>query len=327
MLRHKIILFLIYTLTGFTVAHGLLLFVMTNNHILYTNITFHYSDSFIWYLFFFGMPFLVGLTFYFLIKNIQISKAVKILFLVIVLLQTGFTITATCLNSRYWGYAFKRHVVFKEVAKAEQILNCTNVTNSNFTGIVPLHYIPDTLDLMKNLDGRQDPYYGNLDRPFMVFQDHSHIYGDLYDLSTIYHDEKYNISNVILHSIDRQIQATQVIDKSDTEYYDQLGELNGIVTEFMDIDSTLFIFASFNGREISNDHYPFYEFLFVNENGNYILTKYQKYYTDIAGIEGIEYVNIAPLFSLLLTIVGIIALIVILLIKRIFCKKERNEYF
>lgn len=331
MLKNKIIVFLIYTLTGFTIAHGLLVFVIANNRTLYANITFHYSDSFIWYLFFFGIPFLAGLAFYLFLKNKKILKGVKILFSVIVLLQLGFTITATCLNSRYWGYAFKRPVIFKEVAKAKRVLNSSYVTNCDSARIRPLYCIPASVDLLENLDGREDPYYGNLDRPFMVFQDHSHIHGYLYYFSDIFHDENYNISDTVLHIIDKQIQATQIIDKSDTEWYDQLGEIRGIVTEFMTSDSILYIFASFQGREVANDHYPFYEFLFINKNGNYTLTKIQKYYTDVAGIEGREYANIAPVFSLLLTVLGIIAMTVILLIKIITLqiaqpnKKNRQE--
>ena len=324
MLRHRIIAFLTYFFAGFTVAHGLLVFVITNNRTLYANITFHYSDSFIWYLFFFGIPFLAGLVFYLFLKNRKISKVFKVLFAVIVLLQLGFTITATCLNSRYWGYALKRPVIFKEVTKAMTILNCTNVTNCDSTGIKPLHYVCDTIDLFKNLDGRKDPYYGSLDRPFMIFQDNSHIHGDLYDFPKIFQDENYNVSDAVLHTIDKEIQATQIIDKSDTEWYDQLGELHGIATEFMTSDSVLYIIASFRGREVSNDHYPFYEFLFVNKNGSYTLTKTQKYYTDIAGIEGVEYANIAPLFSLLLTVIGIIAVIVIFVIKTILRKIKKS---
>lgn len=324
MFKHKITAFLIYTIAGFTVAHGLLVFVIMSNHTLYTSIAFHYSDSFIWYLFFFGIPFLAGLAFYLFLENRKISKILKVLFVVIVLLQLVFTITATCLNSKYWGYALKRPVIFKEVTKSIQILNSSYVTNYDSAGIKPLYCIPDTIDLLKNFDGRQDPYYGNLDRPVMVFQDHSHIHGDLCYFPEIFQDENCNIPDTVLHTIDKQIQTIQIIDKSDAECYDQFGELHGIVTEFMTSDNVLYIFANFKGREISNDHYPFYEFLFINKNGNYTLTKVQKYYTDIAGIEGVEYVNIAPLFSLLLTVIGIIAMVVILLIKITIDQLKRN---
>ena len=43
--------------------------------------------------------------------------------------------------------------------------------------------------------------------------------------------------------------------------------------------------------------HPFYEFLFIRENGSYNLTKKQKHYTYFAGIEGLECDNLAPIFS------------------------------
>jgi hypothetical protein len=65
----------------------------------------------------------------------------------------------------------------------------------------------------------------------------------------------------------------------------------------------------------SNDHYPFYEFLFIEDGNSYKLIKYQKIYTDFAGIEGVEYGHLAPFISLSLTLLGIVVSIIIIVMK------------
>lgn len=216
--------------------------------------------------------------------------------------------------------------MFKEIASANTILQCSKVTNYDSTGLKPLYVVIDTTENFENLYGRKDPYYGNVDRPFMVFQDNSHKYGDLYDFSNVYYDTTKNLTSNELESIDTQIQKTGIIDKGEQKFnYDHLGQLNGVITKFQTVDNTTYIFAGLRGREVSNDHYPFYEFLFVEKNGSYNLIKKQKYYTDVAGIEGLEYANIAPVFSLLLTILGIVILTILLTINKIMTNRIKKN--
>lgn len=152
----------------------------------------------------------------------------------------------------------------------------------------------------------------------MVFQDNPHKYKDLYNFSNVYYDTTKNISSNELKSIDVQIQKTRSLDKGEQKfYYDHLGQLNGVVTKFQTTDKKTYIFAGLQGNQVSNDHYPFYEFIFIEKNRNYNLIKKQKYYTDFAGIEGLKYTNISPVFSLLLTMFGIIVLTIIFIINKI----------
>ena len=323
--RQKIIDNILYISTGFTVGHGLLFLMILANRNLYSTLSYHYSDNITWYVLMFGLPLIAGIAFYFWIKKKNISKGIKILFGIIFILQLAFTITSATKNLEYWGYVFKRPTIFKELSSATTILQCSRVTNYDSTGIKPLYVVNDTTDNFENLFGRKDPYYGNVDRPFMVFQDNSHRHGDLYDFPNVYYDTARNIPSNELVSIDNQIQKTGIIDKGEQKFnYDHLGQLNGVVTKFQATDNRTYIFAGLRGREVSNDHYPFYEFLFVEKNENYNLSKKQKYYTDFAGIEGLEYANIAPVFSLLLTILGIIAMIIILTVNKIMTNRRKK---
>ena len=324
--RQKIIDAIIYISTGFTVGHGLLFLMIVANRNLYSTLSYHYSDNITWYVLMFVLPLILGVSFYFWIRRKIIAKGIKILFGFIFILQLAFTIISATKNLDYWGYAFKRPTIFKEITNANTILQCSKVTNYDSTGLKSLYVVIDTTENFENLFGRKDPYYGNVDRPFMVFQDNSHKHGDLYDFSNVYYDTTKNLPSNELESIETQIQKTGIIDKGEQKFnYDHLGQLNGVLTKFQTVDNKTYIFAGLRGREISNDHYPFYEFLFIEKNGSSILIKKQKFYTDFAGIEGLEYSNIAPIFSLMLTIVGILVLTILLTINKIMTNRKRKN--
>jgi len=257
--RQKTIDILIYTATGFTIAHGLLSFLTVFNRQLYHNISLHYSDSLTWYFLFFLVPLLAGLTFFLWVRNKYISKGLKFLFGASLILQLSFTLTASIKNYNYWGYALKRPAVFNEILDADKVLTCSRVSNIDSTGIKSLHVVIDTTKSMDNLYGRRDLYYGTSDRTFMVFQDRAHINRYLHDFSEIYNNPNLKASESILRSIDLQIQASKLIDKGDRNWNTE--QLSGIITEFLTVNNTKFVFAGLSGGEVSNDHHRFYEFL------------------------------------------------------------------
>ncbi len=322
MTRQKTIDILIYTATGFTIAQGLLSFLTVGNRQLYDTISLHYSDSLTWYFIFFLFPLLAGLTVYFWLKNKYIFKGLKILFGSLLILQLVFTVTASIMNYNYWGYAFKRPVVFNEILKADKVLTCSPISNIylDSAGIKPFHVVIDTTKSKDNLCGRKDFYYGISDRIFMIFQDRAHINGHLYDFPKIYNNPDLKTSKIILKNLERQIQESNLIDIGATQ-----GQLNGIVTELVTVDNANYIFVGLHGGEVSNDHYPNYEFLFVEKNNQYELIKKQRFYTDVAGIEGLEYANIAPFFSLLLTAIGLVGAIIIGTTNRIIKSRKQTD--
>jgi hypothetical protein len=324
--RQKIIDAIIYISTGFTVGNGLLFLVIVANRDLYRTLIYHYSDNIIWYVMMFGLPLILGIAFYLGIKRGRNAKGIKILFGIIFIFQLVFTIISAIKNIDYWGYAFKRPTVFKEIESANKILQCSKVINYDSTGLKPLYVLIDTTSKFENSFGRKDPYYDNVGRAFMVFQYNSYSYGGLYDFLDIYYDTTKNLPVNELESIDKQIQKSGIVVKGEQKFeYDHLGQFEGVITKFKATDNKTYIFAGLNGREVSNDHYPFYEFLFVEKNEKYNLIKKQIYYTDLAGIEGLEFANILPLFSLLLTIAGIVVMTILLTINKIKANTKRHQ--
>lgn len=125
-------------------------------------------------------------------------------------------------------------------------------------------------------------------------------------------------------SIDKQINESKLVDQGEIKW-DTSGQLNGIITEFITEDNEKYIFAGLNGGQVSNDHYPKYEFLFAENNNQYELIKKQRFYTDIAGIEGLEYANLSPFFSFLLTAIGLICAIIIGTTNRIIKSRKQKD--
>lgn len=290
--------------TGFTIAQGLLSLLIVYNQQFYESISYHYSDSFIWYFIFYIVPILAGFTFFFALKNKNLTKGFRILFGTILIFQLAFTLTAAIMNNHYWGYPFKRPAVFKEIHSANTVITCSPVSNIDSSGISSLHLIRDTNRSLKYNEGKDKFYYGILDRVFMVFNDKATIYSNLYNFPEIYKNPKSKASNKLLKNINQQITESKIIDLGINSK--TTPQLTGLVTEFVTHDNYKYIFVGLNGGEVSNDHYSHYEFLFIEKDNQPILLKQQRFYTDIAGIEGLEYANIAPLFSLLLSVIGFI---------------------
>jgi hypothetical protein len=49
------------------------------------------------------------------------------------------------------------------------------------------------------------------------------------------------------------------------------------------------VFATVMGGEQSNDHYPYYEFVFAADNEGLAVAEFQMFYEDIAGLEGMDW--------------------------------------
>jgi len=320
MTRQKTIDLLIYTATGFTIAHGLLSFLIILNHKLFETITFQYSESLTWYFIFFLVPLLAGIAFYLGLKNIYLPRGFRMLLWIILILQLSFTIISSVLNYNYWGYAFRRPTIFNEVFNADKVLSGSKIYTKISTGIASYFVVIDSTELLEGLLGRTNLYYGKIDRIFMAFQDKSSEKPSLNDFPKI----NQKASKIYLNSVFKQIYESGIIDKGEKDW-DTTRQINGIVTEFVTKDKDKYLFAGLSGGQVSNDHYPFYEFLFIEKDNRYKLIKKQRFYTDIAGIEGLEYAIIAPFFSLLLTVIGLIVSIIIITTNRLKSNFIKNH--
>ena len=126
--------------------------------------------------------------------------------------------------------------------------------------------------------------------------------------------KKINIQS--LKEIISIIKGSRLYDKR--SYGNHItGGLFGIITEFKTFNNKKLLFAGLNGGEVSNNHFPFYEFLFIKVGNNYSLVKSQRFYTDLAGLEGLEFSIVVPMISFIISSMLILFLIISALLKRI----------
>ncbi len=289
---------------GFTIVHGLLFAAMMIKKRYFDHIIYHYSTNLYWVLIFVIIPVIGGICFNLLFRKQRIPVLIKGFFLFCLLAQIVFTVYATQQNYKYWGYSFTRPPVFKELTDAEQILTLSRVTNVDTVGINPLHVNSGSYQYDDTLYGRKDPYYGENYRALMLLEDINWDNLKSLNFRAVYEDVNKKINSDILKDVEIQISQTYAIMHENNSYGNK-PKINGLLIEFSTVDNTKYIYSGLDGGEISNDHFPFYEFLFEEQKGHYQLVKKQMFFYDVAGAEGIEYAIVAPFFSLVLAIIGL----------------------
>ena len=73
--------------------------------------------------------------------------------------------------------------------------------------------------------------------------------------------------------------------------YDGDRQLGGYVVEAVDLSGARLLFLAIRGSQISNDHYPCYEMLFMApaSTADFQFVRGQRFFFDVAGIEGAEW--------------------------------------
>jgi len=283
------------------------------NRSLSGSINYHYSDSLIWYLLWFALPILASVL---IATKLQFRFFQKIGFALLPLLIVG-TIIGGYLNNEYWGYPFRRPTVFNELKEASSIISITNI--KKLADEKDFRAYTDS-SLTESLFGREDLYYGNLDRPIMTFLDRANINGDLYGWYEIAENVEKKISKNDLSLISSLIVKSNLLFSPSKGYESSGNRFNGRIIEFKTVDGKSFYHITLKSGEVANDHYPLYEILIANSDSALNIIKTQYFFTDVAGIEGFEYSNLAGFIEFVLFIfIGLIVLLingVTILIKR-----------
>ena len=267
-------------------------------------INYHYSDDFVWYLIWFVIPVLASVL---IAIRLKVNFFQKIGTVLLPLLIIG-TIIGGYLNNEYWGYPLKRPTVFKELKEASTIISITNIEKLS-DGKYFKSYTDTTST--KRLFGREDLYYGNLDRPIMTFLDRANINGDLYDWYEISKNIDKKTSENELRLISNSIVKSNLLVKPSKGYESSGNRFSGRIVAFKTVDGETFYHVTLKSGEVANDHYPLYEILLSKSNSKFDILKSQHFYTDFAGIEGFEYSNLASLIEFMaLVCIGLIVLLI-----------------
>lgn len=93
--------------------------------------------------------------------------------------------------------------------------------------------------------------------------------------------------------------------------------LRGRAWELKSADHQPLLFISAQGREVSNDHYPYYEFLFDNTNpANPVLLSHNRFFYDVAGFEGVTALRLFAGFTILALVPTMIVTVLVMALRR-----------
>jgi hypothetical protein len=110
-----------------------------------------------------------------------------------------------------------------------------------------------------------------------------------------------------LPNIYQLIKITDFLTQPD-KGYTKSDLFRGLIVEATSKSGERTVFISISGGELFNDHYPYYDLLFIEDQETNILEfiKGQKFYYDVAGLECAEWYLLWPIFFVIGLIPGII---------------------
>ena len=97
----------------------------------------------------------------------------------------------------------------------------------------------------------------------------------------------------------------------------------GYIVEYLGNNNREYFFVTIYGFQLYNDHYPFYEFLYVENSANqlFLAEEINHYYYEVAGIEAFTWVYV----FISLCIIGFIVDLAVFLLMRLIRKKKQNN--
>jgi hypothetical protein len=212
-------------------------------------------------------------------------------------------IAAIAISKIYWGYYFVRPEPLEEFDKVVQINAVIPVRaildkNLKYKFEKSGYFSPKTV--LRNIN--EDPYYSLVERPLLTLtnrglfsSEHSEYNGELSDYYKV-------------------ILQNNCLVKPEPGY-DRAGMLNGVIVLAKDALEEVYILMSLKGGESSNDHYPYYEFAFheQNETGKLELLNSQIFFYDLAGFEGFEWYVFFIIFVIISALIsGVLTTLVFL---------------
>ncbi|AFY56157.1 hypothetical protein Riv7116_3711 [Rivularia sp. PCC 7116] len=250
-------------------------------------------------------------------KNNSHPKPLGII--LVFLLTFGSTVFAGFLASifiskSYWGYYFNPPELPQKVEEFETIRSITPVSSikrNNGNRIFKIDTsnscIQDILSGIENLKSSCGTGKCNTE-----YCDNSRVVLSLANQQKLPEKTSY-ISPDKLNSLYKYLESTELLYEGEAGYNGELiadsatgdliskgdgKRLEGVVVEAEDKKKQLYLFIAVNGGQISNDHYPYYEFLFElpKDKSTPKLIANNRFFYEIAGVEGILEWNVIWMF-------------------------------
>lgn len=190
------------------------------------------------------------------------------------------------INYQVWGFVLKRPGVLDIVAEIEKVDSASMLELDSFDDD-PLRFVP-TKETVQHVLLYRDVY------PYhIMYHRAAHLLADQGSFTL----PVSRVSEEIVENLFALLDESGKLEKGEPGH-DSTGYLEGLVLAGQNSDKEEILFVGMRGWQVSNDHYPYYDFAFVREDGEYKLHSFQRWYFDIAGWEIGE-----PLYELGFTIV------------------------
>jgi hypothetical protein len=188
-----------------------------------------------------------------------------------------------------WRYYLARPAVDWRIVEARQVETVTHVeTKRDLSDNIAFSGVPvaDVGPLIQ--DGPEGDYYVLEGRVLRALKNRHALPA-----------EPRAMSAERLRGLYQALDATGVLENGESGYA-YAKELSGVVVEALGSDGRPLVFAGVRGGQVSNDHYPFYEFLFERDSpgGQLKLLSSERFYFDTAGYEGLEWPFWLPYYAI-----------------------------
>ncbi len=208
------------------------------------------------------------------------GKYSRWLFAIVILTLFLAFLGSTIWSRNYWGYFMSRPGLDARVKKWERVLTVTCVSTQAESDESKV-FIADpgcsVADRIK--DGRNDRYYCLDARALIALEDSGKL-----------PDSPDHMEAELLRSLHGRLDSEGLLIEGEPGY-DEAKILRGTVIEALGADKKRYVFVAVKGYEVSNDHRPYYEFLFQanKQTSDLKLLSRKQFFYDVAGIEGFEW--------------------------------------
>jgi len=214
----------------------------------------------------------------------------------------GF-LAATFISKSYWGYHFNPPGLPQKIEEFEKIRSITPISSIKKNDDSRIFKIDTSNSCIKEIQSGIENLTTSCGtgKCNTEYCDNARILLSMSEKGKLPKKTPY-ISQDLLNSLYNHLEESELLYKGEPGYNGELisdansgdliskadgKRLQGIVVEAEDKNKQPYLFIAVNGGQVSNDHYPYYEFLFEvpKNNSTPKLIANNRFFYDIAGFE------------------------------------------
>ena len=229
----------------------------------------------------------------------------------LVMVLVGFFVSIS-MSRAYWGYYFSRPPVPNEVQQVKSITAVIPVTTEALDDGTRRMILQDEYSIADRLAcGRKDQYYCLDERLLLAFDEMGLL------------PNAHTTELPLFPGLFSLVEQTGILAEPEEGYNDS-DLLSGVVIDALSKSGRRLVFVGLTGRQLSNDHYPYYEMVFTGsaESSGLSYIGGQRFFFDVAGIEGAEWYLIWPFLALIGVLAGFVVVTVFMLIWRLIGRSK-----